>query len=74
MNTKDEEVLLYRALEALETIADALDEMNERQREKDEFTINHESFGTKRITSSASDLCIYRFYVYRTRSRILQKR
>jgi hypothetical protein len=45
MNTKDEEVLLYRALEALETIADALDEMNERQREKDEFTINHESFG-----------------------------
>jgi hypothetical protein len=45
MDTKDEEVLVYRAIEALEAIADALNEMNEQQREKDEFTINHESFG-----------------------------
>ena len=43
MNTKDEEVLAYRAIEALEAIADILNEMNERQREKDEFTIHYES-------------------------------
>ena len=28
MDTKDEEVLVYRAIEALETIADALEEIN----------------------------------------------
>ena len=47
MDTKDEGVLVYRAIEALEAIADALNEMNKRQREKDEFTINHESFGAE---------------------------
>ena len=45
MDTKDEEVLVYRAIEALEAIADALNEMNDRQREKSEFTTNHELFG-----------------------------
>jgi len=47
MDTKDEEVLVYRAIEALEAIADSLNEMNERQREKDEFSINHKSFGAE---------------------------
>ena len=45
MDTKDEEESVDRAIEALEAIADALNEMNERQREKDELTISYESFG-----------------------------
>jgi len=49
MDSKEEEVLVYRAIEALEAIADGVREMNERQSEKDknplEFPFNHESFG-----------------------------
>ena len=44
MDTKDEEVLVYRAIEALEAIADALNEMNDRQREKSEFTTNASTY------------------------------
>lgn len=47
MDTKDEEVLVYRAIEALEAIADALNEINERERKNDEFTINQKLFGAK---------------------------
>ncbi len=45
MDTKDEEMLVYRAVEALEDIAEALNEINERQRKKDKFTTNHELVG-----------------------------